>query len=72
MDIAGQNWVECVLVNFGCDIWFLLGFLLAFEFMFRKRVSSHIWQTSNIYGNPATFNKRKRNRERPHPNTLIK
>jgi len=34
---------------------------------FRKRVSSHIWQLSNIYGNPATFNKRERNRERIHP-----
>ena len=34
---------------------------------FRKRVSSHIWQPSNIYGNPATFNKRERNHERLHP-----
>jgi len=35
--------------------------------LFGKRVSSHIWQPSNIYGNPATFNKRERNRERLHP-----
>jgi len=36
-------------------------------YLFRKRVSSHIWQPSNIYGNPATFNKRERNHERLHP-----
>ncbi len=32
-----------------------------------KKSFSHIWQPSNIYGNPATFNKRECNREHLHP-----
>jgi len=42
-------------------IYYLTLSLQLLPSIFCKRVSSH------IYGNPATFNKRERNRERHHP-----
>jgi len=54
---------------------FLTKILAFYQKEFRKRVSSHIWQPSNIFCNPAIFNERERNRKRLHPkplNPLIK